>query len=84
LASLTVRVRPWKSAPFVPAIASSPPLDISTNPNPRLRPVSRSVMTWALVTVPNWPNTWASSSLVVWKAMLPTYSFLLMVLLPRA
>src|SRR5262245_57450424 len=57
-------------------MASSAPSLISTNPNPRLRPVSRSVMTCALVTVPYWPNSSRRSSEVVVKARLPTYNFL--------
>src|SRR5687768_15839220 len=58
-------------------MASSAPSLISTNANPRLRPVSRSVMTSALVTVPYWEKAVTRSSLVVWNAMFPTYSFLL-------
>src|SRR5215468_8439003 len=44
-ASLTVTDRPSKSAPlnFVIASAASCSVDISTNPKPLLRPVSRSV-----------------------------------------
>src|SRR4051812_3380880 len=57
-------------------IAASPPSLISTNANPRLRPVSRSITTWALVTVPCWPNASARSSFVVVNEMLPTYSFI--------
>src|SRR5215467_9792323 len=45
-ASFTVIDRPSKSAPlyFVIASAASCSVDISTNPKPLLRPVSRSVM----------------------------------------
>src|SRR5215472_14702876 len=48
-ASFTVTDRPSKSAPFnfVIASAASCSVDISTNPKPLLRPVSRSVMTLA-------------------------------------
>src|SRR5215470_5112083 len=58
-------------------MASSAPLDISTNPNPRLRPVSRSVMTWVLVTVPYCPNSCCRSCSVVLNGRFPTYRFLL-------
>src|SRR5262249_53741988 len=63
LASLTVSVRPSSCAPFIAAMAWSAPSDISTNANPRGRPVSRSMMTCTLVTVPNWENasrSWSS------------------------
>src|SRR6185503_14324305 len=75
LASLTVRRRPWYSAPFIAAMASSAPLDISTNPNPRLRPVSRSEITCALVTVPYCPNSCSNSACVVVNGRFPTYRF---------
>src|SRR4051812_37057668 len=64
-------------------IAASPPSLISTNANPRLRPVSRSVTTWALVTVPNCPHRASRSSEVVPKARFPTYNFVLTTHLPR-
>ena len=56
-------------------MAASPPSLISTNANPRGRPVSRSMMTWTFVTVPYWENTSRSWSSVVEKAMFPTYKF---------
>src|SRR4051812_40329873 len=59
-------------------MASSAPSAISTNPNPRDRPVSRSVITWARVTVPYWPNAVSKSAAVVLNGRLPTYRFLLM------
>src|SRR5689334_25226839 len=59
------------------ATASSAPSLISTNAKPLDRPVSRSVMTSALVTVPYWEKAVTRSSLVVWNEMFPTYSFLL-------
>src|SRR6478672_6276855 len=62
---------------FVAAMAASAPSAISTNPNPRLRPVSRSVTTDALVTVPCSANNSRRSSEVVPKARFPTYNFLL-------
>src|SRR3954453_6954931 len=62
-------------------MASSPPLDISTKPKPRERPVSRSVATWARVTVPYSPNQLSRSSEVVWKGRFPTKMFLLIVFL---
>ena len=43
-------------------MALSPPSLISTKPKPRERPVSRSVVTWALVTVPCSPNSSIRSS----------------------
>jgi hypothetical protein len=58
-------------------MASSAPEDISTKAKPRLWPVSRSVTTDALVTVPNWPNNCSRSADVVPKARFPTYNFLL-------
>src|SRR5262245_17624002 len=71
-------LRPWRSVRLRPLIASSPPDAISTNPNPRDCPVSRSVTTWALVTVPNRPNSCSRSADVVVNARFPTYRFLLM------
>src|SRR5262249_20072228 len=65
----------------MPAIASSAPVCISTNANPRLRPVSRSLTICAPRTVPNCENAWTRSSLVVSNEMFPTYNFLLMVFL---
>ena len=46
--------RPLKSAPLRASMArvASPSSSISTKPNPRERPVSRSVMTCALATLP--------------------------------
>src|SRR5688572_24034461 len=64
-------------------MAWSAPADISTNAKPRDRPVSRSVTTWADSTAPNSPNASRRSSAVVPKGRLPTYNFLLMVILPR-
>src|SRR5437763_15180758 len=60
-------------------MAASAPSAISTKANPRLRPVSRSVTTWALVTCPYWPKAARRSSLVVSNDRLPTYNFLLTV-----
>src|SRR5262249_4234515 len=64
-------------------MAWSAPSAISTKAKPRERPVSRSEMTWAEVTVPCWPNTSRRSSAVGSKDRLPTYGFLLMVILSR-
>jgi len=50
--NLTVNVRPWNGVPLRAAMASSPPSAISTKPKPRERPVSRSLTTWARVTLP--------------------------------
>src|SRR5690348_13016996 len=58
-------------------MAASPPSLISTNPKPRERPVSRSVVTCARVTVPCWANNCSRSAAVVLKDRLPTYKFLL-------
>src|SRR5207237_8806000 len=64
-ASLTVRARPLCCWPLSAAIAASASasLAISTKPNPLLRPVSRSLITWADVTWPYWPNNVSSSEL---------------------
>jgi len=50
------------SAPFNASMAASAPSDISTNPKPRERPVSRSVTTEADVTVPCALNACRKSS----------------------
>src|SRR3990170_937441 len=50
-------------------------LFISTKPKPLLRPVSRSLMTSALLTVPNALNNWSRSELETLKLRLPQYSF---------
>ena len=73
----TPPLRPWNSDRLRALIASSPPAAISTNPNPRDCPVSRSITTWALVTFPCWPNSCSRSADVVENARLPTYRFLL-------
>jgi hypothetical protein len=61
-------------APFIESIAlrDSSSVLISINPKPLLRPVSRSMMIWALVTVPWGSNICRSSSSVVEKGRLPT------------
>src|SRR4051794_39737317 len=64
-------------------MASSPPPLISTNPKPRERPVSRSITTWALVTVPYSAKRFARSSDVVPKARFPTYNFFIRLTLLR-
>src|SRR5207248_405786 len=53
-ASLTVSGRPRNSAPLRASIAFWASLSslISTNPKPRDRPVSRSMITWARATAP--------------------------------
>jgi len=55
-ASLTTQLRPPRDWPFMPLMAAcaSASLPISTKPKPLERPVSRSIMTFALVTLPNW------------------------------
>src|SRR6185437_10928667 len=80
-ASLTVRVRPWNWAPFRLAMASSAPADISTKAKPRDRPVSRSETSCAETTLPCSSNSSRRSSALVLKERLPTYNFLLMVIL---
>src|SRR4051812_27089303 len=56
-------------------MAWSPPSPISTKAKPRGRPVSRSMMSCTLVTVPYWENSSRSWSSVVENDMLPTYKF---------
>lgn len=71
---LTVSGRPfigWLLSASMAAFASAS-LGISTNPNPRLRPVSRSVTTWARFTAPYCWNIANSSSVVVDQGKLPT------------
>ena len=46
--------------PLIAACASAS-LPISTKPKPLERPVSRSIITLALVTWPNWPNACSRS-----------------------
>jgi len=50
----------------IPSIAraAASSVCISTNPNPLLRPVSRSWITCALITVPNSRNICSNASLV--------------------
>jgi hypothetical protein len=57
------------------ALSPSSALVISTNANPRERPVSRSVMMLTLSICPYGSNAWRSSSSVVWKSKLPTKMF---------
>jgi hypothetical protein len=63
---LTVKARPFRSRPFQVLMARCPSAaePISTNPNPRDCPLSRSVMTRAEVTVPASENARERSSLV--------------------
>src|SRR5262249_49592249 len=56
------------------AARASSSLTISTKPNPRLRPVSRSLRTWALLTVPYCSNSSCSSAEPTVYLRLPTYS----------
>src|SRR5947207_727711 len=65
-------------------MAASAPSFISTNPKPRLRPVSRSMTTCDDFTLPYCANRSRRSSLVVPKGRLPTYKFLLMCIHLRA
>src|SRR5262249_39230252 len=61
------------------AFWASPFEAISTNPKPRERPVSRSVMTDADSQVPTSANSASRSALVVSKDRFPTNSFLPMI-----
>src|SRR5580693_10039414 len=76
-ASLTLMVRPPTCEPFRAVMALSPSslLAISTKPNPRERPVSRSVMMLTRSTCPNGSNIWRSSSSDVLKLRFPTKIF---------
>src|SRR5579864_34466 len=76
-ASLTLIVRPPSWLPLSPAMAFSPSsvLAISTNANPRERPVSRSVKMLTRSTCPYGSNARRSSSSVVLKLKLPTKMF---------
>jgi hypothetical protein len=68
--------RPSSDWPFMALIAAcaSTALDISTKPKPLERPVSRSIMTFAEVTVPNCANAACNDSSRTEYARLPTYS----------
>ena len=73
-ASFTFKLRPPIAFPSKPAIAfaASSSLGISTNANPRARPVSRSFTRFTRPTCPNGLNSSFSSLSVVWKLRLPT------------
>ena len=76
-ASLTLMVRPPTEDPFRAVIAFSPSslLAISTNPKPRERPVSRSVMMLTRSTCPKGSKICRSSSSFVLKLKFPTKIF---------
>jgi hypothetical protein len=76
-ASFTLSVRPPTWEPFKAAIAFSPSslLAISTNPKPRDRPVSRSVMILTRSTCPYVSKSCRSSSSLVLKLRFPTKIF---------
>src|SRR5579862_1793916 len=76
-ASLTLMVRPPTCDPFNAVMAFSPSslLAISTNPKPRERPVSRSVMMLTRSTCPYDSNICRSSSSLVLKLRFPTKIF---------
>ena len=80
-ASLTVRLRPPMSAPLRAVIAARPSSSelMVTNPNPRERPVVRSIMTIASVTVPCAPKTSRRSASLAEKGRFPIYNFILLV-----
>ena len=80
LASLTVRLRPPMSAPLSAVIAARPSSGVPmvTNPKPRERPVVRSIMTIASVTVPCAPKTSRRSASVAEKGRFPMYNFILL------
>ena len=58
------------------AACASASLPISTKPKPFERPVSRSIITFALVTEPNWPKASSRSLSRTEYGKLPTYSLL--------
>ena len=68
------------SAPLIAAIAARPSSGepMVTNPKPRERPVTRSIMTMASVTVPWAPKTSRRSASVAEKGRFPIYNFILM------
>src|ERR1700685_696399 len=76
-ASFTLSVRPPTCEPFNAVIAFSPSslLAISTNPKPRDRPVSRSVIMLTRSTWPKGSKSCRNSSSAVLKLRLPTKIF---------
>ena len=79
-ASLTVRFRPSTTEPFKPSIAAlaASGLSMVTKPNPRARPVSRSIIRLVSTTVPYAAKaSWRSFSVVL-KERFPTNNFVLM------
>src|SRR4029077_3326505 len=76
-ASLIFKARPPSSVPFnaATALSASAAFVISTNPNPRARPVSRSVTMLTFSTAPCASNTVRNSDSVVLWGKLPTYRF---------
>src|ERR1035437_5742050 len=76
-ASLTFNARPPESAPFsaVMALAASASSPISTNPNPRALPVSRSVTIDTVSTFPKGSKSWRKLSSVTVNAKFPTNIF---------
>src|SRR5689334_24232566 len=66
--------------PFIPAMAfcASSGVLIVTKPNPRARPVARSIIKFASVTVPKAANAASRSFSVVLKERFPTNNLLLM------
>jgi len=77
LASLTFTVRPPICDPFKAVMALSPSseFDISTNPKPRDRPVSRSVRMLTRSTWPYASKARRNSSSLVLKSRFPTKMF---------
>jgi hypothetical protein len=61
--------------PLIAAVPSSG-VENSTKPNPRDRPLTRSITTSADVTLPNFPNSFLRASSVVEYARFPTYSLM--------
>src|SRR5439155_3989723 len=70
LPSISLLLRPWIAS--LASLSSA----ISTNPKPRLRPDSLSVITLAEETVPYFPNNSLKFSSVVWKLKFETYMFI--------
>src|SRR5689334_7933173 len=73
---LTFRLRPPRSRPSIAFTAAwaSASLPISTNANPRGRPVSRSMIRATDCTVPCAEKALRTSSSLLWNDRLPTYS----------
>ena len=85
-ASFTRRGRPLRSFPFMRLIdfCAASSSSNSTKANPRGRPVSRSVGTFASTTLPAALNAWISSSRVTSKLRFPTKTLFEMAVSPES